>query len=153
MIILSFAAAVLLFLSNFHLCGVAGDFLRGVQLGVFGMVGFIAPLVLFVGTCFYMSNRGNLTAVRKMIASVVAFIVLCGFAQLFFGQEPETGKDLLEYYRLSAASGWGGGLVGGLVCHGLKTMFGTVGAFLVLLVCFVISAVCITCLLYTSRCV
>ena len=105
MIILSFAAAVLLFLSNFHLCGVAGDFLRGVQLGVFGMVGFIAPLVLFVGTCFYMSNRGNLTAVRKMIASVVAFIVLCGFAQLFFGQEPETGKDLLEYYRLSAASG------------------------------------------------
>ena len=31
MIIVSFAAAVLLFLSNFHLCGVAGDFLRGVQ--------------------------------------------------------------------------------------------------------------------------
>lgn len=144
MIILSFAAAVLLFLSNFHLCGVAGDFLRSVQLGIFGMVGFIAPLVLFVGTCFYMSNRGNLTAVRKMIACVVAFITLCGFSQLFFGQEPETGKGFLEYYRLSAASGMGGGLVGGLICMGLKTMLGTVGAFLVLLVCFVISAVCIT---------
>ena len=32
----SFALAVLLFLSNFHLCGFAGDFLRGIQLGLFG---------------------------------------------------------------------------------------------------------------------
>ena len=39
LIIVSLAAAVLLFLSNFHLCGVVGDFLRGVQLGLFGAVG------------------------------------------------------------------------------------------------------------------
>ena len=38
MIILSFALAVLFFLSNFHLCGVAGDFLRSLQLGIFGTV-------------------------------------------------------------------------------------------------------------------
>ena len=43
MILLSFAAAVLLFLSNFHLCGVAGDFLRGVQLGLFGRAGLWEP--------------------------------------------------------------------------------------------------------------
>ena len=83
MILLSFAAAVLLFLSNFHLCGVAGDFLRGVQLGLFGMAGYIAPLILFVGTCFAMSNRGNRAAARKLAAAVTAFFLLCGFAQLF----------------------------------------------------------------------
>lgn len=49
----SFALAVLLFLSNFHLCGFAGDFLRGIQLGLFGLPGYVAPLVLFIGTCFY----------------------------------------------------------------------------------------------------
>ena len=32
-IICSFAVAILLFLSNFKLCGVVGDVLRGVQLG------------------------------------------------------------------------------------------------------------------------
>ena len=53
MIILSFAAAVLLFLSNFHLCGVVGDLLRGVQLGMFGMIGYVFPFLLFMGTTFY----------------------------------------------------------------------------------------------------
>ena len=144
LILLSFAAAVLLFLSNFHLCGVAGDFLRSFQLGIFGMAGFIAPLVLFVGTCFAMSNRGSRTAARKLAASVAAFLVLCGFAQLFFGQEPEAGKSVLEYYRLSSESGWGGGLVGGLICAALKGVLGTIGAFIVLAVCLIISAVIIT---------
>ncbi|MDO4268615.1 MAG: DNA translocase FtsK 4TM domain-containing protein [Eubacteriales bacterium] len=144
LILLSFSAAVLLFLSNFHLCGVAGDFLRGVQLGIFGMAGFIAPLVLFVGTCFAMSNRGNRTASRKLIASVALFLILCSFAQLLFGQEPAEGKSVLAYYSLSAKSGFGGGLVGGLICAGLKRLLGTIGAFLVLAVLFIISVVVIT---------
>lgn len=105
MILLSFAAAVLLFLSNFHLCGVAGDFLRGVQLGLFGMAGYIAPLILFVGTCFAMSNRGSRAAARKLAAALTAFFLLCGLAQLFFGQDPEEGKSILDYYTMSARSG------------------------------------------------
>lgn len=144
MIIGSFAAAVLLFLSNFHLCGVAGDFLRSLQLGIFGMVGYVAPLLLFVGTCFYLSNRGNMTAMRKMIASLVAFLVLCGFAQLFFGKDAEAGAGFLAYYNQSSQSGLGGGLLGGLICMGLKRALGTIGAFLVLLVCIIICVVCIT---------
>ena len=58
-IICSFAVAVLLFLSNFHLCGTLGEVLRSFQLGVFGALGYIIPPVLFVGTCFHLSNRGN----------------------------------------------------------------------------------------------
>ena len=144
MILLSFAAAVLLFLSNFHLCGVAGDFLRGVQLGLFGMAGYIAPLILFVGTCFAMSNRGSRAAARKLAAAVTAFFLLCGFAQLFFGQDPEEGKSILAYYTMSARSGFGGGLAGGLLCAVLKGILGTIGAFLVMAVLMIICAVIIT---------
>ena len=50
-VIASFAVAVLLFLSNFKLCGFIGDYLRSFQLGIFGTIGFIAPVLLFVGTC------------------------------------------------------------------------------------------------------
>ena len=50
--------------THLHLCGVAGDFLRGVQLGIFGTIGFIVPLLIFIGTSFYMSNRGNPAAIR-----------------------------------------------------------------------------------------
>lgn len=144
MILLSFAAAVLLFLSNFHLCGVAGDFLRGVQLGLFGMAGYIAPLILFVGTCFAMSNLGSRTAVRKLIAAVAVFFLLCGFAQLFFGKDPEAGKSVLAYYTMSAKSGMGGGLAGGLICAGLEGVLGTIGAFLVMAVVLIICVVIIT---------
>lgn len=144
MIILSFALAVLFFLSNFHLCGVAGDFLRSLQLGIFGTVGFIAPLLLFVGTCFYLSNRGNRAAMRKLAASAVLVVTLCGFAQLFFGKGSESGRNLMECYRYSSLSGMGGGLVGGLVAVGLKSALGVIGAFLVLLVLTLICGVCIT---------
>lgn len=143
-IILSFAAAVLLFLSNFHLCGVAGDFLRGLQLGVFGMAGFAFPLLLFLGICFYLSNRGNAAAMLKLAAAVAAFLTLCGFAQLLFGRGVEEEQGIFECYRLSSAGGMGGGLVGGAICVALKFFLGTMGAYLVLGVCFIISAVCIT---------
>ena len=66
LIIVSLAAAVLLFLSNFHLCGVVGDFLRGVQLGLFGAVGYVFPVLLFMGISFYVSNAGSLKAVIKL---------------------------------------------------------------------------------------
>ena len=95
----SFALAVLLFLSNFHLCGFAGDFLRGIQLGLFGLPGYVAPLVLFVGTCFYQANRGNRVAVQKTVASAAAFFLLCGFAQMIFGQQPGSLKILVSLHR------------------------------------------------------
>lgn len=144
MIILAFSFAVLLFLSNFHLCGVAGDFLRGVQLGVFGMVGFLIPLLLFAGTCFYLSNRGNFMAMAKLICSVLSVAMLCGFAQLIFGGGYEKGKALLGYYQVSSQHGKGGGLIGGAVQAGLTSLFGTVGAFLVLAVGLTICLVFIT---------
>ncbi len=143
-VLLSFALAVLLFLSNFHLCGAVGGYLRGLQLGIFGMVGFIAPLLLFVGTCFYFSNQGNPAAMRKLAACIGAVLALCGFAQLLFGKQPEEGAGWMEYYRLSCANGLGGGLLGGLIYGGLTSVLGSIGAFLVLLAGFLVSAVCIT---------
>ncbi len=144
LIILSFAVAVLLFLSNFHLCGAAGRYLRSFQLGIFGMVGFIAPLLLFVGTCFYFSNRGNLAAMRKLLASVALVLALCGLVQLLFGKKPEDGAGIMGYYQMSSVNGAGGGLAGGLICAGLAAVIGNIGAFLVLIVCLAISVVCIT---------
>ena len=140
----SFALAVLLFLSNFHLCGFAGDFLRGIQLGLFGLPGYVAPLVLFIGTCFYQANRENRIVLQKTVATAAAFFLLCGFSQMMFGQQPEAGKGIFEYYRLSAASGMGGGLFGGLLFGGIRAFIGSIGAFLVMAVGMIICMVCIT---------
>ena len=105
-IICSFAVAILLFLSNFKLCGVVGDVLRGVQLGIFGIVGYIFPILIFVGTCFHLSNQGNIHAAMKLAAVAGAVITVCGLLQLAFGTVP-AGAKWMEYYKQSTLTGTG----------------------------------------------
>lgn len=143
-IIMSFAAASILFLSNFHLCGVVGDFLRGVQLGIFGGIGYIAPVLMFAGTAFFISNRGNPRAAFKLVSFILALVSLCGFLQLLFGANAGEGVNLIDIYLEASASGRGGGLLGGLLAEGLVSIIGVVGAYLVIGVLLIISAVCIT---------
>lgn len=143
-IILSLALAVILFLSNFQLCGVVGDFFRQLQLGLFGGIGYIAPVLLFAGSSFYFSNRGNPRAAFKLAAVILAAVSLCAFLQLLFGPENGDTMTLLDIYLEASVSGVGGGLVGGLLAEGLCAVIGTVGAYIVVLVLFLISAVCIT---------
>ena len=93
----TFAVCVFLFLSNFHICGMLGDMFSSMLLGVFGSIGYVAPVLLFLGTIFYASNKGNIRAVYKMLAVEVLLIVLCGLAQLVFGggyQEGQTFKEI-----------------------------------------------------------
>ena len=143
-LLVSFLAAIILFLSNFHLCGFVGDYLRSVQLGLFGMIGFIAPLLLFIGTCFFLSNVGNRRAMLKMTAVIAVVLVLCSYAQMFFGGKLAEGAGLTSYYTMSSLAGAGGGLVGGLILSAISAVIGTVGAFLLLAVVLIICIVYIT---------
>ena len=143
-IICSFAAALLLFLSNFRLCGLFGEYLRAFQLGLFGALGYIIPLVLFTGTCFYLSNQGNIVAAVKLGAVVTAVLTVCGLLQLFFGGSMPEGSSLLTYYKASSVNGAGGGLIGGLLVSALGALLGRIGAGLVLTVLFILSMVLIT---------
>lgn len=144
MIIGSVALAILLFLSNFHLCGAVGDVLRGFMLGMFGGVGYLVPVFLCVGVGFYFSNRGNVAAAVKLAAAVAAVLVLCGLDQMILGSGYSSGWKLTAYYNASTAGGVGGGLLGGLLAAALGTSLGTVGAYVILLVLLVICLVCIT---------
>ena len=143
-IIVSFAVSVLLFLSNFGLCGAVGDFCRKVMLGIFGSMGYAAPVLLFLGTCFYMSNRGNYRAFLKMGAVAVVLLALCGLDQMMFGGGMKEGWKLSQYYVQSGAGGDGGGFAGGAVVMILSSALGSVGTYLVLIVALVLGAVCIT---------
>lgn len=143
-LIASFAFSVLLLLSNFHLCGLAGDFLRSVQLGIFGIFGYIAPFLLFIGTCFYLSNRGNYIANLKLFSVILSILCLCGLAQLLFGNAYDKGQGLSQFYKASSVNGLGGGWLGGVLSTLLSSVVGRIGAYLVFLAALVICVVCIT---------
>ncbi|MCI8455286.1 MAG: DNA translocase FtsK [Lachnospiraceae bacterium] len=140
----TFAVSVFLFLSNFHICGVVGNVVSQVMLGVFGCIGYVAPVLLFAGMVFYVSNQGNIRAVYKMLAVEVLLVALCGLAQLMFGGGFQEKQTLRDIYELAGVNGKGGGVIGGALVWLLHTAVGTIGAYLVLLVCVTISLVCIT---------
>lgn len=139
-----FAVCVLLFLSNFHICGVLGDAVSRMMLGVFGCIGYIAPILLFAEVLFYLSNEGSKRAVYKMLAVEVLLFVFCGLSQLLFGGGYQEGQTFAEIYQTAGENGLGGGVIGGFLVLILHTVVGTIGAYLVLLVGMIIAIVCIT---------
>ena len=144
MILGTFAVCVFLFLSNFHICGMLGDMFSSMLLGVFGSIGYVAPVLLFLGTIFYASNKGNIRAVYKMLAVEVLLIVLCGLAQLIFGGGYQEGQTFKEIYETAGESGMGGGVIGGALVLALHKTVGATGSYILLLVFMILCLVCIT---------
>lgn len=61
---------------NFGIIGPVGNAISGVLFGIFGFTAYIAPVVIFLAVAFWFANEGNPTAVRKMIAGVVLFLMI-----------------------------------------------------------------------------
>ncbi len=142
--LIAFAVCAFLFLSNFHICGFIGDFLSQIMLGVFGMIGYVAPVLVFIGLVFLASNRGNIRATYKLLAVEFLLIVLCGLAQMLFGGGYTEGQTIADIYATAGESGLGGGVIGGGLVYILHNAVGSTGTYLILIVCAIICIVCIT---------
>ncbi len=141
-IIITFAISVFLFLSNLGLCGPVGMVLKSIQLGLFGIVGYLFPIVLSFVVVFILSNLDNPYATFRMTAALFMLIFISAILQLGFG-----GVDhmtLLDLYNQGAMQGTGGGVIGGALAMVLHTIAGSVGAMLILLVA------CFVCLIYIT---
>ncbi len=75
-LIVLFAAMVFLFCCNFGLIGPAGDMVSGVLFGLFGLMAYAVPVLLFLAAAFWFANEGNPSAMRKLVAGVVLFVML-----------------------------------------------------------------------------
>ncbi|MDQ0152481.1 S-DNA-T family DNA segregation ATPase FtsK/SpoIIIE [Moryella indoligenes] len=139
-VIFVFALSVLLFLSNFGLCGAAGVLLKGLQLGLFGVLGYIFPLLLLFCVLYGVSNRGNSRALIKLPALLLAFWVAAGLVHMLAGQRTAETGGLRELYLSTR----GGGVLGGILSGMLKGIFGVAGCFLILLLLLIFLVVIIT---------
>ena len=77
--------SLLFFLSYINLCGSVGKWLNTLVFGLTGIFGYLFPFLLFFGVAFFISNRRNRVAKRKLICAV-AFCesALCSVAFLFY---------------------------------------------------------------------
>lgn len=132
-ILTTLVISVLLVLSNFNLCGeVFGPFISKVFFGIFGVLAYLFPLVLFIGVAFYISNRGNSGAMRKLYSSIAMFLVLTALLQLLKGRF-DSAMKIMDYYNLGAKEKMGGGLIGGSIVKLFCSVFGEIGAYVIVL--------------------
>lgn len=142
-IIITFAVSLFLFLSNLGLCGPIGAALKAVQLGLFGLVGYIFPIVLSFVVAFILSNIDNPHATLRMTSALFMLVFLSALLQLFTAGGVQD-RTLMDFYSEGAELGIGGGIVGGALAMVLHTIAGTVGAALILIVASFV------CLIYTT---
>ena len=145
LLLLMFAAVILLFLCNFGVIGPVGDALSSVLFGLFGIMAYGAPIVIFLLVSFGISNKGNPLAMLKLTAIIVGLLSLMAISQFIW-----TDMGALEgyspkiFYQLGADERKGGGIIGGSLAWLLFSLLDTLGAILVLLVLLVACLVMFT---------
>jgi S-DNA-T family DNA segregation ATPase FtsK/SpoIIIE len=133
------AVSLLLFISNFGVGGSIGDGVSGFLFGVFGLLAYLFPIALLVGSFFLVSNKGNTFAVLKIVSAVLLLLFLCLFLSLL--SVNEIVPKPTAAFTASKASKSGGGFLGGLLCYILVPAFGKVGSYIIDIVVLIISVV------------
>ena len=126
------AVSLLLFISNFGFGGTIGGTVSRFFFGLFGIISYIFPIVLLVGTFFAVSNQGNRVAAVKLVAVILFVAFLCMFFELI--SDGTDAKSAMDAYRYSFDAKSGGGLIGG----------GVIGAYVIDVIVLIISLVLIT---------
>lgn len=144
-LIIFFIAMVLLFLCNFGIIGTAGNAIRDIMFGIFGLSAYIAPIVLFLTVCFWYANSGNPHAIRRLMAALFLFlmlgIVFDLIAQNASNMTQYNLKNLYEYGKIERK---GGGIFAGSLHYVLNKYFGFIGTILVVLLCASVSFILLT---------
>ena len=139
------AASVLLFVSNFGIGGRIGSLASTLIFGLFGLMAYLFPIVLFIGLCFLVSNKRNRAAQFKFTAGVLLFCAFCMFLQLLVQDKNAVSAGILkDAYVYSSTYKKGGGVLGGMFVWLCVPNFGTFGSFVIDIVVMIISLVLLT---------
>ena len=144
-LIVLFVAMVLLFCCNFGLIGPVGDAISGFLFGVFGFSAYVVPILFFLAVAFWFANEGNPTAVRKLAAGCVLFIMFGIVCDLISKNSLLMAEyNFKEIYDKCSVGKSGGGILAGSLSYLLQHYLETIGTVLVVLLCSVVSLILLT---------
>ncbi|MCH5249544.1 MAG: DNA translocase FtsK [Lachnospiraceae bacterium] len=139
------ALAIILFLCNFGIVGKAGDAASSFMFGIFGLMAYIAPVIIFFAIAFSMSNIGNNIATRKLIAGIVLFLAVGIILDLINAKYIETDTyDIVKIYTRCSQGKCGGGIIAGSLAFAFYKLLGIVGTVLAIIVIGIICVVIVT---------
>ncbi|MGI6010928.1 MAG: DNA translocase FtsK 4TM domain-containing protein [Ruminococcus sp.] len=142
-ILLTLAVSILLFISNFGVGGFVGNAVSSFFFGLFGLMAYIFPALLFVGTAFYISNKDNRLIRRKMTGAVGCLFFMCGFLHLLTMGTAE-GSQVMESFMICAKNKMGGGILGAFQSWLFSLAFGKIGAYVIIVAGLIIFVIILT---------
>lgn len=139
------AFALILFLCNFGVVGKFGDVVSDVMFGLFGLLAYVAPAIIFLMVAFGMLNVGNSIATRKLVAGIVC-VLLLGMIFELFNTNPAQAESyqIVEIYGRCREGHKGGGVIAGSLAYLSCKFLGMVGTVLLILVLGIICLVIVT---------
>ena len=137
------AVCILVYVALFGKLGAVGGAVQKFLYGLFGIMSFVLPIIVFVSSLFYVSNRGKSVAYIKIIAGIVLFLFLAALSQMMFGKGHEPAS-IGGYYKYCGAEKCGGGLVGGAISFLFIRAIGKVGTYILLFILVIACVVIIT---------
>ena len=136
------AVSLLLFISNLGIGGKVGGAVSGFFFGLFGMIAYIFPIILLVGSFFGISNKDNAFAIVKLVAAILFAVFICVFLYLVvYGKEVVTPVTAFADSRQTKI---GGGLVGALIGYFIVPAFGLIGSYIIDIIVLIVTLVLIT---------
>ncbi len=142
-LIVALALGILLELSVFGIIGKVGNAVAYFMFGMFGLISYVLPILIFLGVAFLISNSQNRKSISKFISAVILILAFISLLQLV--SHPFDENMLISsYYTDSGDNRYAGGLIGGLISKGLASLIGIVGAYIVDIVLIIIMIVIIT---------
>lgn len=136
------AVSLLLFISNLGIGGKVGGAVSGFFFGLFGMIAYIFPIILLVGSFFGISNKDNALAIVKLVAAILFAVFICVFLYLVvYGKEVVTPATAFADSRQTKI---GGGLVGALIGYFIVPAFGLIGSYIIDIIVLIVTLVLIT---------
>ena len=136
------AVSILLFISNFGIGGTIGNAVSRFFFGVMGLIAYVFPVLLLVGTFFAVSNRGNRVATVKLVAMILFDLFLCMLIELLTKGSAVYGAAAAYSYSFEHRTG--GGFIGGLLAWIFCPNFGLAGSYVIDAIMLIISLVLIT---------
>ena len=137
------AACILLYISYFGVGGYLGEVISDVSFGLFGIMSYVFPVLVFISAAFLISNRGSRVASVKFLSAAGLFVCLCSFADLFMYMQ-DVSRTASKIYEICASEKSGGGVIGGVICSVLRPALGAAGTGLILLILSIVFFVLIT---------
>ncbi len=133
--------SIVLLLCVLNLCGPLNNILGAFLFGMFGIMAYIFPIMLFFSMGIFLINKNNKRVVRKVVCSWLLYLVLAALVQMLVNDKV---SGVFDCYMLGCRTKFGGGFIGGCISLALSAVMGKLAASIILIIICIMLFVFVT---------